>query len=136
MVTRKELETLYRRGNVWHSDPIAMCKKTAIRRASKNWKTTGRMANAVYLDEVADRDEPQPCLVDHLDEEEPTPSLAEFDSKGIAADYHTRLGYASSQAARDKVWDEIQADGNLDQADRDALATVYEENLEKTGATQ
>ena len=134
MVTRKELETLYRRGNVWHSDPIAMCKKTAIRRASKNWKTTGRMANAVYLDEMADRDEPQPCLVDHLEEEEPTPSLTEFDSKAIAADYRKRLDNATSQAARNKVWDEIQADGNLEQADRDDLAAVYQTKLETTGA--
>jgi len=85
VVGRKELEGLKKaKGNVWHSEPIAMAKKTAVRRAAKLWKITGRMANAVYLDEMAERDEPQPLLIDVEPTDEPPPSLAEFETTGAA----------------------------------------------------
>uniref|UniRef100_A0A6H1ZN89 Putative DNA recombination protein n=1 Tax=viral metagenome TaxID=1070528 RepID=A0A6H1ZN89_9ZZZZ len=80
VVGRKELETLKRRGNVWDDNPIAMAKKTAVRRAAKLWKITGRMAQAIYLDELAERDEAQPMLVGQEPDDDPAPSLAEFEA--------------------------------------------------------
>jgi recombination protein RecT len=43
----------------WDTDFAAMAKKTAVRRASKEWKITGRLAHAVRIDEEAERDERQ-----------------------------------------------------------------------------
>lgn len=45
--------------DVWRSNFEAMCLKTAVRRASKEWKLTGRLAHAVRIDEQYERDEPQ-----------------------------------------------------------------------------
>lgn len=60
MVPHSTLERLAaRQGNVWESDPLGMALKTPIRRASKTWKLTGRLARAVQLDEQAERDEYQ-----------------------------------------------------------------------------
>jgi recombination protein RecT len=45
--------------DVWLSNFESMCLKTAVRRASKEWKLTGRMAHAVMIDEQAEREERQ-----------------------------------------------------------------------------
>lgn len=48
-----------RQGNVWNSDPLPMALKTPVRRASKFWKQTHELADAVDLDERAERLAPQ-----------------------------------------------------------------------------
>jgi len=117
LVQRDELEKLYRRGNVWRSEPIAMCRKTAIRREAKLWKITGRMANAVYLDEIAERDEPQPLLIDVEPTDDPPPSLAEFGRPAAAEEppvspklfegFRQKLATAAN---KQETWAEIQDD--------------------------
>ncbi|MCK9569783.1 recombinase RecT [Candidatus Pacearchaeota archaeon] len=64
VVGRKALETLKRRGNVWDSNPVAMCLKTPILRASKTWKRTRRMAVASALDDAIESNAPQPPMFD------------------------------------------------------------------------
>ncbi|MFH1602775.1 MAG: recombinase RecT [Pseudomonadota bacterium] len=78
LVERAELAKLHKRGNVWTSDPVAMCKKTAIRRAAKTWKLTGRLAIAVTLDDLADVGKPQPMPAG-VEAAEPLPALEEYD---------------------------------------------------------
>lgn len=51
-----------RQGNVWKTEPIAMALKTPVRRASKYWKQTRELADAVELDESAERMAPQKNL--------------------------------------------------------------------------
>lgn len=70
VVGRKELEKLYRRGNVWHSDPIPMCKKTPLRRSAKTWKQTQELGWAVHLDDTAERGETQELVNPALEPEE------------------------------------------------------------------
>lgn len=55
-------KTAKAQGNVWDTNPFEMALKTPIRRASKTWKLTGRLAEAVRLDEQAEREEPQSSL--------------------------------------------------------------------------
>lgn len=81
VVDKVTLQNLKRRGHVWDSDTIAMCKKTPIRRAAKMWKTTGRLAQAVHLDDMAEAGLPQPCLAANGTEGtgQDRPSLAKFE---------------------------------------------------------
>jgi len=63
-VTSTDLKAVDTGRNVWESNYPAMCKKTPIRRAAKEWKKTPELARAVLLDELAeDRSEEQPALV-------------------------------------------------------------------------
>lgn len=47
-------------GDVWGKHFAEMAMKTAIRRAAKRWKLTPQLGRAIYLDELAERGEPQP----------------------------------------------------------------------------
>jgi recombination protein RecT len=65
VTTREDLAKIHDKAedwSPWKRTPIPMCRKTPLRRASKVWKQTGRFANAVMLDEMAERDELQPPL--------------------------------------------------------------------------
>lgn len=59
VVSKTELKKVDTGKNVWKSEYVAMAMKTAIRRASKEWKLTSRLALAVQLDEQAERGEVQ-----------------------------------------------------------------------------
>jgi recombination protein RecT len=54
VVTRKELDAVDSGKNVWNSAYPAMCMKTAIRRAAKEWRKSPELAYAVRADEQAD----------------------------------------------------------------------------------
>lgn len=81
VVGRKDLEALYRKAtkrssSPWQTNPIAMCRKTAIRRAAKNWKQTRELDWAIGLDEQADRGERQQLVdpaLEAADDEDTTP---------------------------------------------------------------
>lgn len=68
VVSRGELNKVDSGKNVWKSDYVSMAKKTAIRRAAKEWQLTSRLARAVELDEQAERGATQatdePLVVD------------------------------------------------------------------------
>lgn len=69
VVPRKEIDRVDKREDVWNTDFAAQCMKTAVRRAYREWKLTGRCAHALAIDESADRDEEQPLpttLVDAI----------------------------------------------------------------------
>jgi phage RecT family recombinase len=133
VVGRKELEMLKRRGNVWNDNPIAMSKKTAILRARKEWKVTGQMADATYLDDLAERGEPQPLLRGDEPEDEPTPSLTEFDAKPQAepsADPDLTANFAAKlRAGKDveEMWAEIEADPAFERLSEEARVELAKE---------
>ena len=79
VVPRGALAKLKKRGNVWNSEPIAMCLKTPLRRAAKTWQLTHRMGAAVTLDDLAEAGKPQPALAGQDDPTDPPPSLDSFD---------------------------------------------------------
>jgi len=85
VVGRKELQGLYKRAagyrqSPWHSHPIAMCKKTPLRRAAKTWKQSRELGWAVHLDETADRGESQQLVNPALEPatDDAPPSLSEL----------------------------------------------------------
>jgi phage RecT family recombinase len=51
-VDRGELDEVDSQKNVWKSDYIAMCMKTAIHRAAKTWRTTSELSAAHRSDET------------------------------------------------------------------------------------
>ena len=61
VVEREELLGLAK-GDIWKSRFPAMAQKTAIRRAAREWHVAGKLADAVHLDEQADRGELQTLL--------------------------------------------------------------------------
>jgi len=60
---RSEIDLVDKKYNIWQSNYTAMCLKTVIRRAAKRWQITRSMAQAIMLDEAAERDDIQPALV-------------------------------------------------------------------------
>lgn len=74
LVDRMELDRVDTGQNVWLSDYVAMARKSAVRRAAKEWRLSNRMARAVMLDEEAERGHIQSCpelnLEDHRQTEE------------------------------------------------------------------
>jgi recombination protein RecT len=78
IVEREELAKLKRRGNVWDSHPLPMCRKTAVIRAAKHWKLTGRLGMAVSLEDHAEAGKPQPPLEPMPEEAEPSPTTDDF----------------------------------------------------------
>lgn len=68
-VSREDLRQVDTGRNVWRDNYPAMAMKTPIRRAAKRWRLTRQLSNALYLDEIADRDEVQPCLAGDVLEE-------------------------------------------------------------------
>ena len=61
LVDRMELDRVDTGQNVWLSDYVAMARKSAVRRAAKEWRLSNRMARAVMLDEQAERGAIQSC---------------------------------------------------------------------------
>lgn len=78
VVPKKELMKLAGRGNVWLSDFAAMAKKTAIRRAAKEWQITHRLGLAIELDEQAERGEQQTCPID-ASQATPAATFGDYD---------------------------------------------------------
>lgn len=78
IVGRRALEVKHRRGNVWNSEPIAMCRKSAVLQAAKTWRRTRRIALASALEDAIDADRPQPALVAEADGGTPPPGLEAF----------------------------------------------------------
>lgn len=70
-VNRKELDKIDTGKNVWRDDYVAMCKKTPIRRASKEWRITHRLGLAVRLDEQAEIGVEQESAVEIESESQP-----------------------------------------------------------------
>lgn len=56
-VPRKEIDKVDKGKDVWNSNFPAMCMKTAIRRAAKEWRKTPQLAYAVEADELSEREE-------------------------------------------------------------------------------
>lgn len=61
LVDRMELDRVDTGQNVWLSDYVAMARKSAVRRAAKEWRLSNRMARAVMIDEQAERGVIQSC---------------------------------------------------------------------------
>jgi phage RecT family recombinase len=59
LVNKKELNKIDTEKNVWKSDYVSMAKKTAVRRAAKEWKITPSLGLAIQLDEQAERGDTQ-----------------------------------------------------------------------------
>lgn len=59
VVSRSELNKVNTKRNVWASEPIAMCRKTPIRRAAKEWRQTRRLALASELEDAIESESPQ-----------------------------------------------------------------------------
>lgn len=143
-VDRSELDKVDKQKDVWRSDYIAMAKKTAILRASKQWRITNRLGLAVQLDEQAQRNEPQTAppefdditgvsvqrpepldlskIADQPPEDEP-PIDAEYSS-----DYAARMQAAETLDALTAIREEQAADlaaGECSQAAFDADRTVF-----------
>lgn len=78
IVELDELRKLKRRGHVWDSHPLAMCRKTAVIRASKSWKLAGRLGMAVSLEDHAEAGKPQPPLEPMPEDGPPPPSTDDF----------------------------------------------------------
>jgi phage RecT family recombinase len=89
IVERTELAKLKGRGNVWASHPLAMSRKTAVHRASKNWKLTGRLGMAVSLEDHAEAGKPQPPLEPMPEEADPSPTTDDFPGDKEAGDRAT-----------------------------------------------
>lgn len=68
---REDLKRSDKQRDVWNSNYPAMCMKTAIRRASKTWRLTRRLAHAVQIDEQAEREELQALPADLRFDDEP-----------------------------------------------------------------
>lgn len=79
LVDRMELDRVDTGQNVWLSDYVAMARKSAVRRAAKEWRLSNRMARAVMLDEQAERGAIQSCP-EMVIEEERTPEVAKIDN--------------------------------------------------------
>lgn len=63
VINRKQIDAARntnKYGKVWGEHFAEMAMKTAIRRAAKRWKITPQLGRAIYLDELAERGEPQP----------------------------------------------------------------------------
>lgn len=56
-VSAKEIALVDKNKDVWRSNFPAMCMKTAVRRAAKEWRKTPQIGYAVQVDEQTDRDE-------------------------------------------------------------------------------
>lgn len=56
-IPRQEINQIDKKKDVWNSNFPAMCMKTAVRRAAKQWRKTPHLAYAVRVDEQSDRDE-------------------------------------------------------------------------------
>ena len=100
----RELAKLKKRGNVWGTHPVAMAKKTALHRASKAWKLTGRLGMAVILDDLAEVGKPQHALPgpdgQSLEAAEPVPSLDDFKGEPFGPDDPlVNQGAATEEAA-------------------------------------
>lgn len=72
VVSRKEIDKVDTKENVWSSRYKEMVLKTPTRRAAKEWRQTSRMGLAIRLDEQAEADEPQESTVDLGDNAQPS----------------------------------------------------------------
>lgn len=87
MTSGRTLRALAKRqGNVWHSDPVAMSRKTPIRRGAKRWRINGaagrHLAGAIALDEQAEIGKMQSLLLP----EDPAAPPPEETTSGEAID--------------------------------------------------
>jgi phage RecT family recombinase len=113
-----------KRGSVWESNPVAMSKKTPILRAAKTWPTGNRrIAQAVYLEEHAERGERQPALEEfQITPETPPATLSDYETGDTPlADPDMRLRHYRQRIADakgdpellDEILDDLEADGEV-----------------------
>lgn len=76
IVERDELLDIAKKNDIWRTRFSAMAQKTAIRRAAREWHVSGRLADAIRIDEQADRGDLQEILFNAglLDEDATKPS--------------------------------------------------------------
>ena len=78
-VTRTEINKIDTGRNVWLADFPAMCRKTAVLRARKDWRVTLDFERAAMLDECERAGEPQPALAGDIEGDgEPVLSLGDL----------------------------------------------------------
>lgn len=76
VVTKAEIDAVKKDSETWNFSYPAMARKTAVRRAAKNWSLTEQLSAAIHLDEAAEREAEQPALfINHLAPED-TPSAS------------------------------------------------------------
>lgn len=62
VVTKSEIDAVKKDSDTWRYSFPAMARKTAIRRAAKNWSLTEQLSAAIHLDDIADSGGEQPLL--------------------------------------------------------------------------
>lgn len=62
VVTKSEIDAVKKDSDTWRYSFPAMARKTAIRRAAKNWSLTEQLSAAIHLDDIADTGGEQPLL--------------------------------------------------------------------------
>lgn len=117
----------------WSTDYRGMCLKSAIRPAAKLWRMTRSLANAVMLDEQAERDEAQAPLAKlEGDEEEQVRSDPDADARAnLTAILRYQVG-AEDEADREAVMRYLTGSSLADATGKqlaEALATLM--NWEK-----
>lgn len=65
IVSKTEIDAVKKDSETWNFSYPAMARKTAVRRAAKNWSLSESLAAAVHLDEAAERETEQPLLLQH-----------------------------------------------------------------------
>lgn len=63
VVTKAEMDAVRKDSEPWNFSYPAMARKTAVRRAAKNWSLTEQLSAAIHLEEVGEREAEQPALV-------------------------------------------------------------------------
>jgi recombination protein RecT len=74
VINREDIQKSDKGRDVWNSDFASMVLKTAVRRASKEWKLTGRLGRAIELDERYERDEDQGLPAELMIDDEAVPA--------------------------------------------------------------
>lgn len=63
IVSKDEINAIRKDSDTWKYSYPAMARKTAVRRAAKNWSLTEQLSSAIFLDEHVEREEEQPSLI-------------------------------------------------------------------------
>ena len=148
IVPRSEINRSDKQRDVWKSDYLAMCLKTSILKASKQWNTTARLAHAVAIDEQTEREEPQALPPGSEADSAPkavgftlptgekkieakADPVIEVESEGVKA-WRVTIGFADTPEKQDKLYGEFtESHGGLDDKEVSAVEQLFDEAEKK-----